>query len=518
MSGTFANINASLVTLGGECFDIEFQDQEHLPTTTLYLFYATDRVKNRGLRKVSVERFGPKEWYASDFDRRVELVVLNVIRRGFDSGELSFDHADDPVNFKKIRMTQDDFQSAARHGSNDDEIRQFLIHAAFWNTYRGRQGPRFPIQFDSEIELDYLGVTAEVVQRNQWLLEQDGLLEKSNIPGTGRPTSALVKMYESGTRSVTALTDIVQKQPSKKMDSMLPVFDKSQFKPDLQALTSTSNKASPASVIVLDLDEFKAVNDTAGHDVGDKALDCFAQVLRNVVTGKGSAYRNGGDEFCVLLPNHAIREGRAVAERILEAVRAIKIEEWPHGLSTSVGVATFPESTDDPEKIFKLADDAMYRSKNEGRGRVSIAGEAIRDEGLSSERLGRIEDRVTAVDLEFRLDQAYDQFMSANIRNESDETVSVKKIKLSYDGVKLTDTERPTDKDRSIKPRGLGHFQWTANSMPAYKLTQLLRTSARQSEVVLDVEIQVEVLGRLKVCSSRIHAVVEGKQRIWQLP
>ena len=77
----------------------------------------------------------------------------------------------------------------------DEEIRQLIIHEAYWLSYR--YGNRNPIQFDSETDLEYLGVGTQDVHRNQWVLEQDGLLEQSRIPGLGRPKAQLVKMYES---------------------------------------------------------------------------------------------------------------------------------------------------------------------------------------------------------------------------------------------------------------------------------------------------------------------------------
>lgn len=62
---------------------------------------------------------------------------------------------------------------------------------------RGRYGNRYPVQFDSETDLEYLGVGEDDIRRNQWVLEEDGLLEKSNIPGIGRPKRSLVTLYES---------------------------------------------------------------------------------------------------------------------------------------------------------------------------------------------------------------------------------------------------------------------------------------------------------------------------------
>jgi predicted nucleotide-binding protein len=192
----FQNIDASLATVHGECFDVEFQrEQDAPPHGALYLFCVTDRVRRRGSRKVSVERYGPKDWFAADYDARIERVVLNLIRRAFDSGQISFDLPGDPTYFKKIQVERSDFQRSS--SVSDGEIRQLIIHSAYWNSYRGRHGRRYSIQFDSEIDLDYLGVQSEDVRRNQWILEEEGFLEKSNIPGVGRPTLALVKNYEA---------------------------------------------------------------------------------------------------------------------------------------------------------------------------------------------------------------------------------------------------------------------------------------------------------------------------------
>jgi hypothetical protein len=78
-------------------------------------------------------------------------------------------------------------------------------------------------------------------------------------------------------------------------------------------------------------------------------------------------------KFCVLLPNHSIVEGTAVAERIRLEVQAIRMDEIPGGLSTSIGASCFPECVAEPSELFKAADTAMYKSKNEGRNRVSTA-------------------------------------------------------------------------------------------------------------------------------------------------
>lgn len=169
----------------------------------------------------------------------------------------------------------------------------------------------------------------------------------------------------------------VEVQSEKRRDGLTLVCDKSQFESDLATLGSACDETSPLSILFIDLDKFKPINDGLGHEAGDRALRAFADVLRKATEGKGEAYRVGGDEFCVLLPNHSLDEGIAVAERIRRGMQAIKTDELTNGLSASIGVANFPESTSDSTKLVKAADKAMYQSKNAGGNRVSKAESAF---------------------------------------------------------------------------------------------------------------------------------------------
>ncbi len=131
-------------------------------------------------------------------------------------------------------------------------------------------------------------------------------------------------------------------EPKKELD-VLQVYSKIQFGHDLPSITSKGNEEHPCSLLFLDLDKFKSINDTLGHQAGDRVLKTYADTLRRVCEDKGSVYRNGGDEFCILLPNHSLDEAFAVATRILREVRAIRTEELPNGLTTSIGVACIPK-------------------------------------------------------------------------------------------------------------------------------------------------------------------------------
>ncbi len=190
-----ANESEKLVTLGGECFEAAFQSKEIVSNRdgVFYLFRLKDLVKGRGDRLVSLFRFGPHELDIPDYDSRIEVVRLNALRRAFDSAAISFDTPYDEHTYRELSLRPEDFK--ATPVASDAEIRQFIMHEAYWLSWR--YGSRYPVQFDSPADLDYLGVESDAVRRNAWLLGEKGLLEKSKIPGIGRPTALLVEMYES---------------------------------------------------------------------------------------------------------------------------------------------------------------------------------------------------------------------------------------------------------------------------------------------------------------------------------
>ena len=170
-------------------------------------------------------------------------------------------------------------------------------------------------------------------------------------------------------------------EPKKDLD-VLQVYSKIQFERDLPSITSKGSETNPCSLLFLDLDKFKSINDSLGHQAGDRVLKIYADTLRRVCSDKGSVYRNGGDEFCVLLPNHSLDEAFAVASRILCEVRAIRTEGLPNGLTTSIGVASIPECAGDNGKLLELADRALYASKEAGCDQARKADSA---KGESSE-------------------------------------------------------------------------------------------------------------------------------------
>jgi two-component system cell cycle response regulator len=128
------------------------------------------------------------------------------------------------------------------------------------------------------------------------------------------------------------------------------------------------------AVMLIDMDFFKSVNDSHGHDVGDAVLREFADRLRRNIRGVDLACRFGGEEFVVLMPDTDYRQAQAAAERVRLAVaeRAFDTPTRALRITCSVGVALNEHDADTPEVLLKRADVALYRAKREGRNRVVL--------------------------------------------------------------------------------------------------------------------------------------------------
>lgn len=136
-------------------------------------------------------------------------------------------------------------------------------------------------------------------------------------------------------------------------------------------------RGRPLSVLITDIDRFKQVNDTHGHDAGDEVLKEFANRIRSTVRGADLACRYGGEEFVVVMPDTSPEVAAAVAERLRASVESI-----PFGLKTagqelkvtaSFGISSRLSSVITPDQLMKQADLALYEAKNTGRNRVVAA-------------------------------------------------------------------------------------------------------------------------------------------------
>jgi diguanylate cyclase (GGDEF)-like protein len=136
------------------------------------------------------------------------------------------------------------------------------------------------------------------------------------------------------------------------------------------------------SVAVFDIDGFKGFNDGAGHLAGDEALRRVARELQQQIRTGDAVYRYGGEEFLVLLPEQPIEAAALAAERLRAAVEALALPHPSGGVVTvSAGVASIRDDVRGPDELFELADQALYRAKENGRNRVELhQDDAVGDE------------------------------------------------------------------------------------------------------------------------------------------
>jgi diguanylate cyclase (GGDEF)-like protein len=128
----------------------------------------------------------------------------------------------------------------------------------------------------------------------------------------------------------------------------------------------------PVTAMMIDLDHFKALNDTHGHAAGDRALKQVADVCRDTLRDIDLVARSGGEEFAVLLPETDLAKGLEVAERLRHAIYAIELPVGPDGarIAASVGIAELGKDEAVLDQLLARADKALYRAKAEGRNRV----------------------------------------------------------------------------------------------------------------------------------------------------
>lgn len=141
-------------------------------------------------------------------------------------------------------------------------------------------------------------------------------------------------------------------------------------------LSRATRISSPVSMIMLDVDHFKKINDTHGHDVGDLVLESISHCLISEIRGSDFACRFGGEELVLILPECPKNAAFDRAEKIRENIQLLVLQhgtQYIDGVTASFGVATFPEDGAGAEELFHVADHALYMAKSSGRNRVVMA-------------------------------------------------------------------------------------------------------------------------------------------------
>lgn len=156
-------------------------------------------------------------------------------------------------------------------------------------------------------------------------------------------------------------------------DGLTGLYNRRYFEEYLKKeVTRAMRQQQAFSIVGLDLDHLKQINDKYGHAYGDLAIKTVANVLKKNARSIDTAARMGGEEFNVILPGVDSKGAMIAAERIRKALESEKLDTIGH-ITASIGVATFLEHSDNIEDILELTDQAMYQSKRNGRNQVTLA-------------------------------------------------------------------------------------------------------------------------------------------------
>jgi len=226
-----------------------------------------------------------------------------------------------------------------------------------------------------------------VEQRGRWRGEATGLRrDGTNFPQEISLTSI------SGGSMVCVVRDITERTYAEEQikhlayhDALTNLPNRLLFKDRLTvAISHAQREDARLAVLFLDLDRFKVINDSLGHNIGDQLLQAVAARVQSCVRDSDTVARLGGDEFTVLLPRLQRSEDAApVAEKIIEAIRyPFHIEGREFFITTSIGISLFPEDGTDAESLIKNADTAMYQAKEVGRDNYQLFNAVVNAKAL----------------------------------------------------------------------------------------------------------------------------------------
>ncbi|HYG80316.1 MAG TPA: sensor domain-containing diguanylate cyclase, partial [Pyrinomonadaceae bacterium] len=187
-----------------------------------------------------------------------------------------------------------------------------------------------------------------------------------------------------------------QMQQQALTDGLTGCFNRRSFEMQLERDLHLATRMSlPVSLILLDLDKFKRVNDTFGHEAGDMALRLLADGLRDELRSVDTAARYGGEEFAVILPQAGVEGALVVAERLRRRIEQMEVPGVGH-VTASLGIATFPQHASSRDSLVLAADRALYNAKNSGRNCVCVPPDDSQETRGDEEAPARAEEAVPA--------------------------------------------------------------------------------------------------------------------------
>jgi diguanylate cyclase (GGDEF)-like protein len=204
-----------------------------------------------------------------------------------------------------------------------------------------------------------------------------GVLEARHIMARDATADIMDILEMLATHAATAiesarLHEVVEERSH--VDALTRLLNRRRLDEDLEAECRRSTRyGRPMTLVMLDVDHFKVFNDVHGHPAADRALQEVSTVILGCVRTTDTAYRYGGEEFCVILRETTGDEGMVFAERVRMRIEQRFVADGMPGITASFGVASFGEDASTPRTLLEAADAAMYASKHAGRNRVMLS-------------------------------------------------------------------------------------------------------------------------------------------------
>lgn len=221
----------------------------------------------------------------------------------------------------------------------------------------------------------------------EWLYEIIQLQDAKRIVRMLSP-SGVEKVFRIDIRSfvhktkhyIVSFTDITEIQEytyelqyQVNHDNLTKLYNRQKFNEELEKEILRENRYQHRlTIIMFDIDDFKVVNDTYGHDVGDVVLVKISQVVKQSVRSTDIVARWGGEEFMVLLPETTIEEAKTIAEHVRKNVAEVSFEEFQSNVTISLGISEYIVKKDTKESMLKNVDLALYEAKKTGKNKVVV--------------------------------------------------------------------------------------------------------------------------------------------------
>ncbi|NLL81862.1 MAG: diguanylate cyclase, partial [Tissierellia bacterium] len=194
-------------------------------------------------------------------------------------------------------------------------------------------------------------------------------------------TLALEIYHDKQPKMLKSIRDITEKKEAQEkltilatFDSLSGLYNRAEFtKLALREFSRAERDNQKLSLLMIDIDRFKNINDTFGHAAGDEVISLMGRIITSSFRKSDFAGRLGGDEFVVLLKNTSLKEAQMLAEKLRETVLSTKViyENREISFTVSIGVATiFGNNNSNVEDVLKQADEALYKAKDKGRNCV----------------------------------------------------------------------------------------------------------------------------------------------------